>query len=152
MQPRWGWVGAVGLVVEKQTFPTAVYTAKQKQAIEGMCFSFGEIQTFATTRSFYSHEALLSDWKGSQEFSHSETGSKSHEVGPWFNLRSRGELAPQSWGAGGQNAVIFCFCSMEFYSLNMTDITCWIVTVCGVLESEKQAGLQGALHLQEKAS
>lgn len=75
-----------------------------------------------TTKSFYSYKVLF-DGKGSQEFLFL-TGQKGHEICPQFNLRSKEELAPQSWEAGKKNDIIFCFPSVQFYSLNMTYILC----------------------------
>lgn len=97
--------------------------------------TFSEIWSFVTTRSFYSGEVLRGS-KGSQEFSFPETGQKTHEICPQFNFRNKEQLAPQSWEAGWKNDILFCFSSVEFYSLSMACIVCWVVTVGRMLDSE----------------
>lgn len=79
---------------------------------------------------------MLSYWKVSKEFLFPETVQRSHEICHEFDLKNKEELAPQIWEAGGRSDIVFCFPSVEFHSLNMAHIICWVATVYGMLDSE----------------
>lgn len=49
----------------------------------------------------------------------------------------------------GKNDV-FCYPSLEFHSLNVVHMTCWVVAVFKELGSEMYRPLAGVLHLEYK--